>query len=64
MFVCAIGLDVREVAHDCAVTVSEYISVELGLLNSYDTWHGKLQNKLVEIEALQKPLRSSYTSLD
>ena len=34
-----IGLDIREVAQDCQSQVS---SSELKLLNSYDTWHGKL----------------------
>ena len=35
------GLDVREVAHDYATSVSDYITSDLKLLNSYDTWHGE-----------------------
>ena len=34
------GLDIREVAHDCSATVSNYITEDLGLINSFDTWHG------------------------
>ena len=37
-----IGLDIREVAHDCQMQVSRYVTSDLKLLNSYDTWHGKL----------------------
>ena len=37
-----IGLDICEVAHDVQLQVSRYITSELKLLNSYDTWHGKL----------------------
>ena len=37
-----VGLDVREVAHDVQMQVSRYVSTELKLLNSYDTWHGKI----------------------
>ena len=36
------GLHVTEVAHDFQVQVSRYVMDELGLQNSYDTWHGKL----------------------
>ena len=36
------GLRICEVAHDYQVQVSRYVTDELGLLNSYDTWHGKL----------------------
>ena len=35
-----VGFDIREVAHDYATTVSAYITNELKVLNSYDTWHG------------------------
>ena len=31
-----------EVAHDMQLQVGRYISLELNLLNSYDTWHGKM----------------------
>lgn len=33
-------LKVVEVAHDNAATVKNYITEDLHLLNSYDTWHG------------------------
>ena len=35
-----IGLNVTEVAHDIQQTVSRYITSDLSLVNSYDTWHG------------------------
>ena len=38
--IICVGLDIREVAHDYATTVSAYITNELKLLNSYDTRHG------------------------
>lgn len=37
------GLRVNEVAHDQQVQVSRYVTDELGFLNSYDTWHGRLK---------------------
>ena len=37
---CFIGLNIKEVAHDYATSVSDYVINELQLLNSYDTWHG------------------------
>ena len=40
MFFFYVGFDIREVAHDYATTVSAYITNELKVLNSYDTWHG------------------------
>ena len=33
-------MNIVEVAHDMNSTVSSYITDELGLWNSYDTWHG------------------------
>ena len=36
-----LGLTVTEVAHDCQAQVSNYVTHELSLQNSYDTWHGK-----------------------
>ena len=33
-------LNVVEVAHDHQVRVKNYITEDLKLLNSYDTWHG------------------------
>ena len=35
------GLNVVEVAHDNSPSVKSYIIQDLGLINSYDTWHGK-----------------------
>ena len=29
-----------EVAHDIQAQVSKYVGETLGLVNSYDTWHG------------------------
>ena len=41
MFVCmCIGLNVTEVAHDIQQQVSRFITSDLSLVNSYDTWHG------------------------
>ena len=37
-----------EVAHDMQLQVGRYISSELHLLNSYDTWHGKINDILFE----------------
>ena len=31
-----------EVAHDYQPQVQKYVVDELGLVNSYDTWHGKM----------------------
>ena len=39
-FVLAIGFPVEEVAHDSNVSLTKKI-MERGLVNSYDTWHGK-----------------------
>jgi hypothetical protein len=33
------GLDINEVAHDMNVSLTKKI-IELGYMNSYDTWHG------------------------
>lgn len=38
-----IGLHVAEVAHDFQQTIQRHVTQDLGLLNSYDTWHGMLQ---------------------
>ena len=35
-----VDLNIKEVAHDYATSVSDYITNDLQLLNSYDTWHG------------------------
>ena len=37
---CFVGLNVKEVAHDYATSVSGYVTNGLQLINSYDTWHG------------------------
>ena len=36
-----------EVAHDKATSVKSYITEDLHLLNSYDTWHGGLTDFLI-----------------
>ena len=36
-----VGLNIVEVAHDNQPVVKKYVTDELKLLNSYDTWHGK-----------------------
>ena len=36
-----LGLKFVEVAHDMQQQVAKYIRNDMGLLNSYDTWHGK-----------------------
>ena len=36
-----LGLHIGEVAHDFQVQVSRYVTDELGITNSYDTWHGR-----------------------
>ena len=38
---CTSGLNVVEVAHDIQTQVARHITSDLGLLNSYDTWHGQ-----------------------
>lgn len=37
----ATGLHVTEVAHDYQSQVTNYVSDDLKLMYSYDTWHGK-----------------------
>ena len=38
-----LGVDVREVAHDMQHQVSRFVSADLNLVNSFNTWwHGKL----------------------
>lgn len=36
-----------EVAHDYQAQVQKYVVEELGLLNSYDTWHSKYKSMKV-----------------
>ena len=38
-FHCDEGLNITEVAHDYQSTIKKYVE-ELGMVNSYDTWHG------------------------
>ena len=40
-FIIFSGVKVTEVAHDYHVGVMKYVTEELGILNSYDTWHGE-----------------------
>ena len=40
-FVVNIGLQTIEVAHDIQSQVGKYVSTDLRLVSSYDTWHGK-----------------------
>ena len=35
------GLKVVEVAHDFQQQIKNYITKDLKMINSYDTWHGK-----------------------
>ena len=37
-------MNVTEVAHDFQVGVMKFMTEELGVLNSYDTWHGKYKD--------------------
>ena len=37
-----LGLNVTEVAHDINQQVSRYVSQQLKVFNSYDTWHGMI----------------------
>ncbi len=42
LYMCfVVGLNIVEVAHDNQPVVKKYVTDELKLLNSYDTWHGK-----------------------
>jgi len=36
---CFVSLDVCEMAHDVQMQVFRYVTREMKLLNSYDTWH-------------------------
>lgn len=37
------GYRVREVAHDYVPAIKTWLEKEKGILNSYDTWHGKFK---------------------
>ena len=41
IFVFILDLKVVEVAHDHQIQVMKYVTEDLQLINSYDTWHGK-----------------------
>ena len=45
---CHAGLNVTEVAHDMQQQVARYVTVQLGVVNSFDTWHGMI-NALLHI---------------
>ena len=46
------GLKIVEVAHDNATSVKKYITEDLRLLNSYDTWHGEVIDFLVLLSTI------------
>ena len=35
-------MNITEVAHDIQQQVSRYVTGSMGVVNSYDTWHGKM----------------------
>ena len=43
------GLHITEVAHDIQQQVSRFITADLSLVNSYDTWHGTTHNLSVAL---------------
>ncbi len=43
-----IGLNIVEVAHDIQAQVASYVKKELGVVNSYDTWHGIIANQILK----------------
>ena len=49
-------LKVVEVAHDNAATVKNYITEDLHLLNSYDTWHGTVTDSQYLCDSYQYAL--------
>ena len=55
-----IGLEVLEVAHDMQPQVSKYVTDELGLINSYDTWHGKSRSNVMLAACYKVLLPMSY----
>lgn len=42
-----IGLKIVEVAHDNCSTVKNAIEKDFHMINSFDTWHGKLNTYIV-----------------
>ena len=51
-YLCALGLHITEVAHDIQGQVSKYVTKDLGLVNSYDTWHGMFRITIVSVLTL------------
>ena len=50
MYMCVytdLNIIIVEVAHDNATSVKSYITEDLHLLNSYDTWYGGLTGFLI-----------------
>ena len=43
---CHAGLNVTEVAHDLQQQVARFVTVQLGVVNSFDTWHGMINAHL------------------
>ena len=37
-----LGLNIVEVAHDMQQQVKRFITADMKLVNSYDTWHGMI----------------------
>ena len=51
-YLCALGLHITEVAHDIQGQVSKYVTKDLGLVNSYDTWHGMFRITICSVLTL------------
>lgn len=43
LIACVLGLKPKEVAHDIQLQVGNYVTKELKMVNSFDTWHGNVQ---------------------
>ena len=52
-----------EVAHDYQVQVQRYITDELKLINSYDTWHGMLVRKVIYSRSWVEGKNSTFEPL-
>ena len=52
-----VGLNITEVAHDIQAQVSNYVTKTLGVVNSYDTWHGtNSQHMLLPFVKMSNPV--------
>ena len=54
------GLNIVEVAHDNQPVVKRFVTDDLNLTNSYDTWHGKCvesQISIITVSAYFQALR-------